>query len=386
MAANSSRPNLKRPFPDDDEESTKPQMKKRVRFPKGKKVKEGDEAAVKKLVIDEVQPQPAPLTDPRQAATERSKRRSQMTTELLSEDNRGIINDISIAEVTYEENEDFVDDGIQIEPFNLEKEREEGYFDADGNFVEYVNENEIKDAWLDSVEVEPKYAGKVVIKNDDDIQELTSRDIGKMKRRIADALEPGETVLQALRRLKGTSNNKKDKMSPETKAIFDQLTEDAMKLLENGEYDVYSEKKEVFEREAEGYENLARLRGEGPSGSAGKDILSGLTDAGIVSSGSVNPSEDSFDMFGDDENAAAKPSSDGTDEPSNAANADSGSGTSQSDYVFDESSGYYYNSILGYYYDPSTGLYCYASTGQWYSFNEETGTYDEVPNAASTGE
>ncbi|XP_062077144.1 uncharacterized protein LOC133782019 [Humulus lupulus] len=384
MAANSSRPNLKRPFPDDDEESNKPQMKKRVRFPKKKQ--KGDEAAVKKLVIDEALPQPAPLTDPRQAAKERSNRRSQMTTELLSDDNRGIISDISIAEVTYEENEDFVDDGIQIEPFNLDKEREEGYFDADGNFVEYVNENEIKDAWLDSVEVAPKYAGKVVIKYDDDIQELTSREIGKMKRRIADALEPGETVLQALRRLKGTSNNKKDKMPPEIKAIFDQLTEDAMKLLENGEYDVYSEKKEVFEREAEGYENLARLRGEGPSGSAGKDILSGLTDAGIVSSGPVNPSEDSFDIFADDESAAAKPSSNGTGEPTNGANANSESGTSQSDYVFDESSGYYYNSSLGYYYDPSTGLYCYASTGQWYSYNEETGTYDEIQNAASTGD
>ena len=46
--------------------------------------------------------------------------------------------------VFWQDNESFVDDGIQIEPFNLDKEREEGYFDADGNFVEYVNENEIK--------------------------------------------------------------------------------------------------------------------------------------------------------------------------------------------------------------------------------------------------
>lgn len=73
---------------------------------------------------------------------------------------------------------------------------------------------------------------------------------------------------------------------------------------------------------SEGYENLARLRGEGPSESAGH-ILSGLTDTGP--SGSVNPSADSFDMFAeDDENAAAKPSSDGDDQPqSNAANANS---------------------------------------------------------------
>ncbi|MCI78316.1 CD2 antigen cytoplasmic tail-binding protein, partial [Trifolium medium] len=41
--------------------------------------------------------------------------------------------------------------------------------------------------------------------------------------------------------------------SGETKIVFDQLTEDAMKLMENGEYDVYHEKKHVFEREEEGY-------------------------------------------------------------------------------------------------------------------------------------
>ncbi|MCI23721.1 CD2 antigen cytoplasmic tail-binding protein, partial [Trifolium medium] len=43
-------------------------------------------------------------------------------------------------------------------------------------------------------------------------------------------------------------------MSGETKIVFDQLTKDATKLMENGEYDVYHEKKLVFEREAEGYE------------------------------------------------------------------------------------------------------------------------------------
>lgn len=45
----------------------------------------------------------------------------------------------------WQDSDNFVDDdGIQIEPFNLKQEMEEGYFDADGNFVEYVNEKEIK--------------------------------------------------------------------------------------------------------------------------------------------------------------------------------------------------------------------------------------------------
>ncbi|KAL7237596.1 hypothetical protein ACSBR2_003825 [Camellia fascicularis] len=40
-------------------------------------------------------------------------------------------------------------------------------------------------------------------------------------------------------------------MPAETKQLFDQLTEDAMKLMENGDYNVYDEKQEVFQREAE---------------------------------------------------------------------------------------------------------------------------------------
>jgi len=122
-----------------------------------------------------------------------------------------------------QENETFIDDGIAIEPFNLDKEREEGYFDASGNYVEYLNQNEIKvlvlhqtfstprphslhlflilvsvqDAWLDSVDTEKRYSGKKAIKisNEDEIQDLTSEQLGKMKRRIADVLEPGETVI-----------------------------------------------------------------------------------------------------------------------------------------------------------------------------------------------
>lgn len=43
----------------------------------------------------------------------------------------------------WQEGETFVEEGIRFEPFNLEQEREEGYFDEQGNFVEYID-NEIK--------------------------------------------------------------------------------------------------------------------------------------------------------------------------------------------------------------------------------------------------
>ncbi|XP_022141936.1 CD2 antigen cytoplasmic tail-binding protein 2 [Momordica charantia] len=399
MEGNSSRPSLKRRFlEEEDDDSVKPTAQKRVRFPKGKKVKPGD-AFVDKGKAEE---SPKDLTDPRFAAKERAKRRNQMTADLFSEENRGLVNNISAAEVTYEDSENFEADGIQIEPFNLDKEREEGYFDADGNFVEYVNDNEIKDAWLDNVDVDPKYTGKTstVINNEDDVQELSSEEVGKIKRRIAGLLEPGETVLQALRRLKGNSNDRKEKMSAEIKHIFDKLTEDASRLMDNGEYNVYHEKQEVFEREAEGYETLARAKAgtsislhHENSDNKGNGLLSDIQNPASQPEVEISSSgTDTYDMFADDdehavpssnENLAADANGVNLQSP-NKLNPNSESGASQNDYVYDESSGYYYSSSLGYYYDPSTGLFCSATSGQWYSYNEETGTYDEIHEASAT--
>ncbi|GMI88356.1 hypothetical protein like AT5G09390 [Hibiscus trionum] len=415
MEENPPRSHLKRQFLE-DQDSSKPPAQKRARFPKGKKVKPGEEVPNRVDIEDDA----GDLKNPRLAAKERAKRRSQITTELFAEDGRGMLNDVSAAEISYEDNENFIDDGVQIEPFNLKKEREEGYFDAEGNFVEYVADKEIKDAWLDSVEADVKYTGKAsVTTNGEDnevaAQDLSAQDIGKIKRRIADVLEPGETVLQALRRLKGTSNNRKEKMSAETKRVFDQLTEDAIKLMENGDFNVYHEKQEVFQREAEGYEKLALVRDKSLSADAGQNnshpnlgsdvptdanypgetssVLSdsavGISNSNIAAVEASGNAADSYDMFADDDNDEnIKPSS----EPNSTADIQSSSeavntfpetGDVHNDYVYDESSGYYYSSTLGYYYDPSTGLFCSAVSGQWYSFNEATGTYDEVKEVAS---
>lgn len=70
---------------------------KKVRFPKGKKVKAENVVVGKGNTEDD----PADLKDPRLAAKERAKRRSQMTTELFCEESKGL-NDVSAAEVTYE--------------------------------------------------------------------------------------------------------------------------------------------------------------------------------------------------------------------------------------------------------------------------------------------
>lgn len=53
-----------------------------------------------------------------------------------------------------EEEEDelqrFTEDGVPIEPFNMRAERNSGYFDADGNYIEF-REQEDTDAWLETL-------------------------------------------------------------------------------------------------------------------------------------------------------------------------------------------------------------------------------------------
>lgn len=303
--------------------------------------------------------------DPRLAARDRASRRNKITAELLNDENNDFVPNIQKAEVQYKDNETFIEEGVSIEPFNLDKEREDGYFDENGNYVEYLNRNELKDAWLDSVDVHEKYTGKssISMSTDDKPHDLTTEELAEINRRIADVLEPGETVLRALRRLKG-STDKKQKMSAETKQLFDKLTEHAMKLMENGDYNVYDEKQEHFEREAEGYEKLVKTR-----------------KYGLAENLVQEKSDDMFDMFGEDDGSAANnPASNGSGSVSVEPSENEGL---QSDFAYDESTGYYYSSSLGYYYDPFSGLYGCAASGKWYSYNEESGTYVEVQQDAN---
>ncbi|MQM17055.1 hypothetical protein Taro_050022 [Colocasia esculenta] len=398
---------LKRSFPeeeDDDDDGGRPPQERKVRFPKGKKARRGNEVATGGNE-DENAGAFGRWMNPEHAAKERAKRRSLKRENDLFKDQVGAggVEDIARAEVHYEVNDSFEDDGIKIEPFNLKQEREEGYFDTEGNYVEYVAKDEIKDAWLDNIEVDPTLAEKKYEKTtqEEEYEDLSSEDIGKMKRRIANALRPGETVLQALKRLKGTSGSKKEKMPEEAKRTFDQLTDDAMKLMESGEYNVYYEKQETFEREAEGYERLVHAR-EGTSRNStngsyefasGEDMFSdgvvaenpshsefatgALQASEITANVSSVDGDAAFDMFGDDDEDTTTKPPEASESLQNQhpEKADEGCET---DYKFDESSGYYYSSSLGYYYDPVSGLYCCAASGKWYSFNEQTGAYDEI--------
>ena len=62
-----------------------------------------------------------------------------------------LLDDITAAEESYEDREyGQEEDGIPLEPFHLHQERQEGYFDADGAYIQYKLD-QVKDAWLDSL-------------------------------------------------------------------------------------------------------------------------------------------------------------------------------------------------------------------------------------------
>ncbi|GLI62153.1 hypothetical protein VaNZ11_004725 [Volvox africanus] len=89
--------------------------------------------------------------DPVLAATRRARIRAEVSRMQLLEDT-SLPNDLAAAEEDYDEPEElYNEDGIPIEPFHLRAEREAGYFDAEGNYLEYRLEAEDTDAWLESI-------------------------------------------------------------------------------------------------------------------------------------------------------------------------------------------------------------------------------------------
>lgn len=385
---------------DDDSDEEEPSGPKLARFPKGKKAKETSTG----MELEEEEGGGLKLTaDPRIAVKERAVKRRDP---VLANDDTGMLDDVVDAEEDFQAQDP--DEVNVMEPFNLKKEREEGFFDPEGNYVEYV-EKDFQDPWLESTEVDEslakKAAARAAIANEPQ-PDLSAQEMAAVKRRIANALEPGETVLQGLRRLGGTGRReggkkgsivgKGGRMPDDKKEQFDRLTEDAMKLMDAGEYGVYSELKETFEREAAGYEALVRARSGPPEGGgnmfADSDeeeepvipIANGSNGAGKSglpdSEGPSTRREVTETLEHSNEQRRDVQDASGGQLPSTGPSEETQSGAPSNDsgYVFDPSTGYYYNSDIGYYYDSTSGLFCSASTGLWYRFVESTNTYEEV--------
>lgn len=89
---------------------------------------------------------PVKSTDPDRAAANRAAKRKELA-RLACEDIGSLMENITDAEAEYEAwNQHWKDSGVPLEPFNLRRERETGYFDEEGNYVAYREEAD--DAWL----------------------------------------------------------------------------------------------------------------------------------------------------------------------------------------------------------------------------------------------
>ena len=101
-----------------------------------------------------------------------------------------------------------LDGDIKITPFNLKEERQEGEFNADGDFI-WSKKDEIKDAWLDNIDwVKIKQKTKAENEKEDEADEaedeaqLAYNEMNNYKQML-EIMKPGESVAKTLRRLGG---------------------------------------------------------------------------------------------------------------------------------------------------------------------------------------
>jgi CD2 antigen cytoplasmic tail-binding protein 2 len=278
------------------------------------------------------------------------------------------------AEAIYDEPEElFNDAGIPIEPFHMREERKRGYFDAvSGGYVEYSRNEVVEDAWVDALPVghdeNALWNGKKERKLDEDRldEEYLSHDqVLSLKRRIALLLEPGESVLDALKRLgskrssspfaevlhKRAHKRYQGTMAPDAKTIFDNLIEWSNNILLKGrELGIYSMIKEELMSE-------------------NRDVSPNL----IHYNTNVDNCE-MVDMFAESKEEK------GIEQVHHYAGDKLKTIEMEGWTAVDgsSSSGYLYNASLGAYFDPESSLFGDAATGKWYHYDDVTGKYTWV--------
>jgi CD2 antigen cytoplasmic tail-binding protein 2 len=107
---------------------------------------------------------------------------------------------------------------VQITPFNMKDELEEGHFDKQGMFIFKKDPDQIQDHWLDNIDwVKVEERATAATKPDSEPKPDHQFDLKDNYRRIVSLLKPGETVKQAIRRLgQSASSAKRKKSNSET--------------------------------------------------------------------------------------------------------------------------------------------------------------------------
>jgi len=154
-----------------------------------------------------------------------------------------------------------------IEPFNLNAEREMGRFGNDGSFVwtrrDLDNDD---DPWLEQVadNVESRKPKSASLGRDEDKAPMSQKEGFRLMTTIARILLNDETCLLALRRL-SAAKDKKD---------FAAITEAADELLSQGMMNVYSEKREAFLKRLPKMSWIYKVNGETHGPFSGFDMES----------------------------------------------------------------------------------------------------------------
>eukprot|EP00744_Colponema_vietnamica_P019757 GILI01027987.1.p1 GENE.GILI01027987.1~~GILI01027987.1.p1 ORF type:complete len:361 (-),score=85.00 GILI01027987.1:56-1138(-) len=134
--------------------------------------------------------------------------------------------------------EGFTETGFRIEPFNMKREMEQGYFDEFGTYHEKRNEDDVTDPWLEEVDagrisfkskelksVQVTEAARTKKEEADKTPAVSARDLPSIKASLCCLLQSGETPSQALRRL-GAEAKKPRQQKPKSKKTSQE--EDAM--------------------------------------------------------------------------------------------------------------------------------------------------------------
>jgi len=275
--------------------------------------------------------------DPEQLKDQPVKKHTLDSDEEEEEEDSKKYNVMDPDEIEGEEDDTITKDGdIQITPFNMKEEMNEGHFDAEGNYF-WKKEVEIRDAWLDNIDDTKQYTERddkeesEEESSDDQTEAVKESDKAAMYEQMLELMQSRESVAKALRRLGGDKSRSASARWKQKRAgdgagtsesaesaadreRLDRLTGLADRLLSAGNMEVYQ-----LTREAVSHQ-LQLLR---------KPIADRLQGAATE--------EDALDMFAEslDKTAAGTtapatagttaPASDGTTAP--ASDAPRGNGT-----------------------------------------------------------